>query len=421
MKSDTVTQEYEGSALWSEIERLALEVEPQVIAWRRDIHQHPELSNREFRTGKLVAEHLRGLGLEVETEVAHTGVVGLLRGGQPGPVVALRADMDALPVTEAVDLPFASKVKTTYKDQEVGVMHACGHDAHTAVLMGVAQVFSTLREQIPGTIKFIFQPSEEGAPEGEDGGAGMMVRQGVLENPKPEAIFGLHVFPDPVGTVSYSSGPALAGVNTLRILVRGRQTHGAMPWGGVDPIVVASQIVLGLQTIVSRQIDLTAAPAIVTIGSIHGGARSNIIPDEVMMEGTIRTFGAKVAEDIHRRVRDTATLIAQSAGATAEVTISSGIPATYNDPDLTERMVPVLEKVAGQDKVFSAPPKTGSEDFSYYQQQIPGLFFFVGITPEDTDPSAAPPNHSPHFYVDERALRLGVRALAHLTIAYMEQ
>ncbi len=420
MKSDTVAQEYKGSALWAEIERLAAEVEPKVIAWRRDIHQHPELSNREFRTGKLVAEHLQALGLEVETEVAHTGVVGVLRGGQPGPVVALRADMDALPVTEEVDLPFASKVKTTYKDQEVGVMHACGHDAHTAVLMGVAQVFSTLRERLPGTIKFIFQPAEEGAPEGEEGGAGLMIRQGVLENPRPEAIFALHVFPDPVGTVSYSSGAALAGVNTLRILVRGRQTHGAMPWGGVDPIVVASQIVLGLQTIVSRQLDLTVAPAIVTIGSIHGGARSNIIPDEVMMEGTIRTFGAKAAKDIHKRVRDTANLIAQSAGATAEVMISSGIPTTYNDPDLAERMIPILERVVGPDKVFSVPPKTGSEDFSYYQQQIPGLFFFVGITPEDTDPLNVPLNHSPHFYVDERALRLGVRALAHLAMAYME-
>jgi len=300
------------------------------------------------------------------------------------------------------------------------VMHACGHDAHTAILMGAAQVLSALREQLAGTIKFVFQPAEEGPPAGEEGGAKLMIKEGALENPEPEAIFGLHVFADSVGTISYRAGAALASVNELRITIRGRQTHGAMPWGGVDPIVVAAQIVLGLQTIISRQINLTVAPAIISIGSIHGGVRSNIIPDEVEMVGTIRTLDPEMKSEIHQRIRDTATLIAQSAGATAEVAISEGVPVTYNDPGLTERMIPVLEKVAGKDKLFSVPPKTGTEDFSYYAQQVPGLFFFLGIAPPDADPSQVAPNHSPHFYVDESALVLGVRSLVHLAAAYME-
>src|SRR6266850_674927 len=321
----------QSSRLDAEIDRRAAQVEGKVVEWRRDIHAHPELSNREVRTAQVVAEHLRALGLEVRTGVAHNGVVGVLRGGRPGPVVALRADMDALPVTEEVDVPFASKVRTQYNGQDVGVMHACGHDAHVAILMGVAEVLAGMRRDLPGTVKFIFQPAEEGVPSGEDGGAEMMIAEGALDDPKPGAIFGLHVFPYPAGQIRYRPGGTMAAADGLRIVVHGRQTHGALPWAGVDPIVVASQIVLGLETIVSRQVDITAAPAVVTIGAINGGVRNNIIPDSVVMIGTIRTFDPAVQRDIHERVRRTAESIAQSAGATAQVTIEPGVPVTYND------------------------------------------------------------------------------------------
>ena len=409
----------QASRLDAEIDRRAAQVEGKVVAWRRDIHAHPELSNREVRTAQLVAEHLRALGLEVRTGVAHTGVVGVLRGGRPGPVVALRADMDALPVTEEVNLPFASKVRATYNGQDVGVMHACGHDTHVAMLMGVAEVLAGMRRDLPGTVKFIFQPAEEGAPPGEGGGAEMMIAEGALDDPKPGAIFGLHVFPYAAGQIRYRAGGLMASSDVLRIVVRGRQTHGAQPWSGVDPIVVASQIVLGLQTIVSRQVDIAAAPAIVTIGAITGGVRYNIIPDSVVMIGTIRAFDPAMRRDIHARVRRTAEGIAQSAGATALVTIDSGAPVTYNDPALTERMTPTLRRVAGAGEVGTSEPKTTAEDFSRYQEKIPGLFFFLGITPPGTDPRTAAPNHSPHFFVDEAALPVGVRALAHLAVDYL--
>ena len=410
-----------GGKLDTEIDRLCSQMETRTIAWRRDIHQHPELSNRESRTAGLVADHLRKLGLEVRTEVAHTGVVGVLRGKNPGPVVALRADMDALPVTEEGDLSFASRVKTDYNGREVGVMHACGHDVHTAILMAVAQVLRELQGELPGTVKFIFQPAEEGAPEGEEGGARLMIAQGVLENPKPQAIFGLHVSPHyRVGTLTYRSGPTMAAEDGLRIVVQGRQTHGAVPWGGTDPVVVASQIILGLQTIISRQVDLPSAPAIITIGSIHGGVRSNIIPDEVELVGTIRTFDAEMRSDIHERVRKTAAMIARSAGAAAEVSIRPGYPVTFNDPNLVARMLPVLHAVAGRSNVLSVPVATGAEDFSYYQQQIPGFYFFLGVTPKEVDPKKAAMCHSPRFYVDESALVVGIRALAYLTVAYLE-
>jgi amidohydrolase len=403
------------------IDRHATAVEGRVIAWRRDIHQNPELGNREFRTADLVARHLRSLGLEVQTGVAHTGVVALLRGEHAGPVVALRADMDALPVTEEVDLPFASKVTTTYDGNEVGVMHACGHDAHTAILMGVAEILAALKPQLPGTVKFIFQPAEEGPPAGEEGGAALMIKQGVLENPKPEAIFGLHVISGlEVGKITYRPGPLMASADVLRIGVRGRQTHGAMPWRGIDPIVAAAQIVLGLQTIPSRQLDIMKEPAIVSIGSIHGGVRSNIIPDTVEMVGTIRAFDEEMRADIHARVKTTAEMIARSAGATAEVAIDTLVPVTVNHPDLTEQMVPTLIAVAGGENVFIGPKMTASEDFSYYQQHLPGFFFFIGITPRGTESGHAAPNHSPRFYVDESGLLLGVRALAHLAVAYMQ-
>ncbi len=406
--------------LQQRLDDAAARVESKVIAVRRDIHQHPELGNREVRTAKLVAERLRELGIEVQTGVAHTGVIGVLRGGKPGKVVALRADMDALPVTEQVDLPFASKVRTTYNGQDVGVMHACGHDAHVAILLGVAEVLAGIRSEIPGTVKFIFQPAEEGAPAGEEGGADLMVRQGALENPKVDAIFGLHVTSRyAVGEVTYRPEGMMAAVDTLTIHVRGKQTHGAYPWLGVDPIVVASQIVLGLQTIPSRQVDSTVAPSIVTIGAIHGGVRNNIIPDQVEMIGTIRSLDAKMRDDIHARIKRTVENIAASAGATAKVTITTGYPITYNDPALTERSLPALRSVAGTDKVRLVNPVLGAEDFSVFQQNVPGLFFWVGTRPLDQTPEQAPSNHSPLFYVDESGLPLGVRALAHLAIDYL--
>src|SRR2546425_823228 len=404
-----------------EVDSRVEQVMPRVIAWRRDIHQHPELSNREVRTGKLVADELTRLGLEVRTGVAHTGVVGVLRGGKPGPVVALRADMDALPVTEEVDVPFASKVRTTYNRQEVGVMHACGHDTHVAMLMGVAEVLAGMRNDLPGTVKFIFQPAEEGAPAGERGGAALMIEEGALDDPKPSAIFGLHVFPYPAGEIRYRPGGTMASADAFRIVVHGRQTHGALPWAGIDPIVIASQIVLGLQTITSRQIDLTAAPAIVTVGAINGGMRYNIIPDSVVMIGTIRTFDTAVRNDIHQRVRRTAESIAQSAGASAVVVIDTTTAVTYNDPALTESILPTLRAVAGASHVALGPPITAAEDFSRYQQRIPGVFFFLGITPPGTDPAKAAPNHSPRFYVDEAAFPVGVRAMAHLAVDYLSR
>jgi amidohydrolase len=405
--------------LGADIDRRARLVEDKVVAWRRDIHAHPELSNRETRTAELVAQHLRALGMEVRTGVAHTGVVGVLRGGRPGPVVALRADMDALPVTEEVDVPFASRVRSTYNGQEVGVMHACGHDAHVAMLMGAAEVLAGMRQQLPGTVKFIFQPAEEGAPAGERGGADLMVEEGALEAPKTDAIFGLHVFPYPAGEIRYRPGATMASSDVLRIVVRGRQTHGAQPWAGVDPVVVAAQIVLGLQTITSRQVDITTAPAIVTIGVVNGGVRYNIIPDSVVMAGTIRAFDNGVRRDIHARVRRTAESIAQSAGASAAVVVDTGPPVTYNDPALTERMLPTLRRVAGANRVGLAPMLTTAEDFSRFQQKIPGLFFFLGITPPGADPRTVAANHSPRFFVDEAALPVGVRALAHAAVDYL--
>ena len=398
----------------------AAALESKVIAWRRDLHQYPELSNREVRTAGVVAGHLQALGLKVHTGVAHTGVVGLLDTGRPGPVIALRADMDALPVTEEVDLPFASKSRATFNGQEVGVMHACGHDCHVAILMGVAELLAGMKSQLAGSIKFIFQPAEEGPPPGEEGGAALMIRQGVLENPKPEVIFGLHVYAGvEAGTIAYRPGPAMASSDRIRVTVTGRQTHGALPWRGVDPIVISSQIVLGLQTIISRQVDVSLEPAVVSIGAIKGGVRDNIIPETVEMLGTVRTFNEDMRADIHARVRNTVEMIARSAGATAQVHFDNAYPVTVNDIPLTERMVPTLQRVAGADKVFVSQKITGYEDFSYYQQKVPGFFYFLGITPKGTDRKQSAPNHSPRFFVDESALVLGVRSLAHLTLDYM--
>ncbi len=401
------------------IDAQVAKVMPQVVAWREDIHQHPELSNREFRTSKLVADHLRSLGLEVRTGIAKTGVVGILKGGRPGPVVALRADMDALPVTEQVDLPFKSTVKATYNGMEVGVMHACGHDNHVAILLGTATVLAGMKDKVPGTVMFVFQPAEEGAPAGEEGGASLMMKDGVFNDPTPSAVFGLHVWPDRVGTITYRSGSTLAAADWLSIKVKGRQTHGAVPWGGVDPIVVSSQIIMALQTITSRQVDITKYPAIVTIGQIVGGNRGNIIPDSVMMYGTIRTFDEDMRKEIHARIKRIAEDIAASAGATAEVTIPPYGLVTYNDPALTARMVPTLERVAGKDNVSVGQLTTGSEDFPEYTRTIPGLYFFLGVTPADQDPAKAAKNHSPYFFADEAALPVGVKAMTNLALDYL--
>ena len=415
----TLAAQGTGSALTREIDRRAAQLEAKTVAWRRDIHQHPELSNHEVRTSKLVADHLKALGIEVKTGVAKTGVVGVLRGGRPGPVVALRADMDALPVAEEVDLPFKSTVRSQYNGQDVGVMHACGHDAHVAILMGVAELLAGMRAQLPGTVKFIFQPAEEGSPVGEEGGAALMIKEGVLENPKVDAMFGLHVFPYEAGSMHYRTGPIMASSDRFEIVVHGRQTHGALPWNGVDPIVVASQIVVGLQTITSRQIDLLESPAVVTVGRISGGVRYNIVPDSTVLEGTIRTFSESMRTSIHERVKRTAESIAASAGATAKARVFPSTPVTSNDPALTERMAATLKRVAGPDKVAIAKQTTTAEDFALYQQKVPGMFFFLGITPKGTDPSKAAPNHSPRFFLDEAALVPGIRALASLAVEYI--
>ena len=397
-----------AGSLAADIDRLSAEIEQQVIEWRRDLHQNPELSNREFRTGKLVAEHLKRLGMEVRANVARTGVVGILKGGKPGPVVALRADMDALPVTEQTGLPYSSKNK--------GVMHACGHDMHTAGLMGTAVVLSKLRDQIPGTVKFIFQPAEEGPPEGEEGGAALMIKEGALENPKPNAIFGLHVGAFALGEISYRPGPMMASGDVLHITVKGYQTHGASPWSGVDPIVVSSQIVLGLQSIVSRQVNLTTTPAVITIGMIKGGERFNIIPSTVEMTGTIRVFDAKIRKAIHEKIRNTAEMIAKSAGATAEVKIREAFAITVNDPAITQEMTPTFQRLVGEKNVTTMHLRTGSEDFSFFQEKVPGVFVFIGTVPPG---GKVIPNHSPFFAPDEKALLLGVRTMSNVAVDYL--
>ena len=400
-------------------------LEAQVIAWRRDLHAHPELGNREFRTAGIVAAHLQALGFdEVKTGVAHTGVVGVLRGGRPGGVVALRADMDGLPVQEQVDLPFASQARAVWNGEEVGVMHACGHDCHVAILMGVATILAGLRAEIPGTVKFIFQPAEEMPPEGEEGGAELMIKEGVLQHPTPQAIFGLHVTSRlPVGVIGYRPGATMASSDKLKITVRGKQTHGAAPWLGVDPIVTSAQVILGLQTIVSRNLDLNREPAVVTIGAIKGGVRENIIPDSVEMRGTIRSFDEGMRDAIHERVTELAEGISKAARATCQVCITKNYPVTVNDPALTEAMVPTLTAVAHSGPrpmgIELVPKVTGAEDFSFFQRLIPGLFFFVGVTPPEIDPAQAYSNHSPSFFADERGLEVGVRALANLAVDYL--
>ena len=393
----------------------------QVIAWRRDLHANPELGNREFRTGKLVAEHLRKLGFdEVKENVAHTGVVGVLKGAKPGPCVALRADMDGLPVTEETDVPFKSLVRTVWNGAEAGVMHACGHDTHVAILMGVAEMLSQMRDDMHGSVKFIFQPAEEMPPIGEEGGAKLMIEQGCMQNPRVDAIFGLHITSKMhTNTIGYRVGPLMASADQFRIFIRGNQTHGAQPWSGVDPIVVGAQVVLGLQTIVSRKMNLTEEPSVVTVGSFQAGNRSNIIPDEAKMEGTIRTFDEKHREEIHQFVEKITTMIAESGGAKAHVHIAKGYPVTVNDESLTNWAVPVLKRIATEASVGVCPKTCGAEDFAYYQQEVPGVFFFIGCTPREQDCKYAPSNHSPRFYVDESGLKVGVKSLAALALDWL--
>jgi amidohydrolase len=396
-------------------------VEPRVIAWRRDIHQNPELGNREFRTSGLIAGHLRALGaIEVREKVAHTGVIGILRGGLPGPVVALRADIDALPVEEQVDVPFRSRARTEWNGAPCGVMHACGHDAHTAILMGVAEVLVAMRERIPGTVKFLFQPAEEGVPDDERGGARLMIEEGCLEEPRVGAIFGLHVTSNhPTGMVGYRPGPLMASSDQFRVFLRGSGTHGAQPWRGVDPIVVGAQVVLGLQTIVARRLDIAKEPSVVSVGSIHGGNRDNIIPDEVRMEGTIRAFDEGQRDEIHGHVKRISEMIAAAGGARATVQIRRGYDVTVNDPGLTAWAVPTLERVAGAANVGVVDKVCGAEDFSFYQKAVPGLFLRLGCTPPDVAIRDSAPNHSPRFFVDERCLALGVRVLATLALDWL--
>lgn len=410
------------SGAYSEIDRMADQIEPQVIAWRRDFHQYPELSNREFKTAEKVAAHLRSLGLEVRTGVAATGVVGILRTGKPGPTIALRADMDALPVTERAPVPFASRVRDTYLDTDVGVMHACGHDTHMAMLMGAATVLTKMKGQLKGTVVFLFQPAEEGAPPGEKGGAGLMVEEGVLDNPKAEVVFGLHINAQTeVGMIRFKPGGTMAAADKFTIKVKGKQTHGSTPWTGIDPITVAAQIIQGLQMIVARQSELTKEPAVISVGKITGGVRHNIIPEEVEMIGTIRTLDSEMQDLIHQKIKLTATNIAEASGATAIVDIERGVPVTFNSLELTQAMGPTMKRVAGEDNVVLTRAITGSEDFSFFANKVPGLFLFLGGMPKGKNPMEAAPHHTPDFYIDDSGMKLGVRLLCNLTVDYMNK
>jgi amidohydrolase len=405
------------SALEAEIRRRTQEVLPQVVAWRRDLHEHPELGNRETRTAGIVAAHLRKLGLEVRTNVATTGVVGVLRGGRPGPAVALRADMDALPVTEEVDLPFRSRARAEYNGQQVGVMHACGHDQHVSILLGTATVLAGLRDRLPGTVVFLFQPAEEGPPPGETGGAKVMIAEGVLDNPKVEAVFGLHVRPGRSGEVGFKADGAMASSDQLDIVIRGRQTHGAVPWAGIDPIVVTAQAINALQAVVSRQTNLAQAPAVITIGSMHGGVRRNIIPDSVVLSGTIRMFDSEMQQEIHQRITRTVTSVAAAWGGTADVRIERQTPVLVNERALTAQMAPTLHRYAR--RAYADIAWTPSEDFAFFGQKVPSLFVFLGATPDSVRVEDAAPNHSPRFFADESALPYGVQVMTGLAVDYL--
>ncbi|MBK9154910.1 MAG: amidohydrolase [Chloracidobacterium sp.] len=401
-----------------EIDAATTKIMPKIIEWRRHIHQNPELGNREVKTAKYIEDHLRRLGMEVRTGIAKTGVVGILKGAQPGPVIGLRADMDGLPVTERNDLPFRSRATGEYNGQTVGVMHACGHDTHVAMLMGAAEVIAGMKDKLKGTVVFIFQPAEEGPPAGEEGGASLMVKDGVMNNPKIEAIFGIHINSrTESGTIRYKSGSIMAASDWFEIKIKGRQTHGAYPWLGTDPIAVATQIYTGLQMIVARRSDLPKAPVVITVGRINGGVRENIIPEELVMAGTIRTLDAEMQKDVHAKIRQTAKSIAESMGATVEVMIETKAPVTHNTPSLVEKMLPSLQKAAGKENVHLGEWVTGAEDFSYFQS-VPSFYFTVGGMPKGMEPEKAPPHHTPDFYVDDSRLDVGVKAFANIVFDF---
>jgi amidohydrolase len=410
------------AATVAQIEPQISAVDAKVITWRRDFHQNPELSNRETRTSEIVAKHLRSLGLDVETGIAKTGVVALLKTGKPGPTIALRADMDALPVTERTDVPFRSVARSSYRGEEVGVMHACGHDAHTAILMGLAEALVKAKPQLRGNILFVFQPAEEGAPPGEVGGASEMLKAGIFEKYRPEVVFGLHMWASlNTGIIGYRGGPFMAGSQAWKVVVTGRQTHGSRPWQGVDPILVAAQIVTNMQSVVSRQVDITQNPAVVSVGIIKSGVRNNIIPDSAELIGTIRTFDPKQKQQIFDAMKRLVENTAEASGASATFEFDPyANPVTYNNPELTERVLPSLQKVAGAENVKQIPLITGSEDFAYFGEKIPAFFFMVGITPKGTNVLTAPANHSPLFYLDETAIPLGTRAMAQVVVDYLK-
>jgi len=411
-----------GSAQSTKILKLIDDIEPKVIDWRRDFHQNPELSNREFRTSKIIADYLKSLGIEVQTGVAHTGVIGILKGGKPGPVIALRADIDALPVTERVDIPFKSKLTSTYNGMETGVMHACGHDTHIAMMMGVAEVLSKIKNDLKGTVKFIFQPAEEGAPEGEEGGAALMVKEGALKNPNVDVIFGMHINSQTdIGTIKYKPEGTMAAAQRFEIHVHGKQSHGSTPWAGIDPIAISAQIINGLQMIISRETELTKEGAVITIGIIKGGIRNNILPEEVTMIGTIRTLDYAMQKRLNETMIKRTKAIAESFGATADITIADGLPITYNDPALTAKMLPSLQKSVGKDHLILQKAITGAEDFSFFQKEIPGLYFFVGGKPLNVKSQEAPSHHTPDFYIDESGMKTGVKAMVNLTLDYMDK
>lgn len=395
-------------------------IEAKCIEWRRNIHEHPELGNREVKTAKLISDHLKKLGIEVKEGVAKTGVIGILRGEKPGPCIALRADMDALPIIENVNIPFASKEKSTYNGQEVGVMHACGHDSHVAILMSVAEILSGMKNEIKGTVKFIFQPSEEGPPEGEEGGAPLMVKEGVMDNPKVDVIFGLHIESNiEVGRIEYKPGAFMASSDWFTIKVKGKGTHGSQPWLGIDPIQISAQIIEGLQNIVSRQMELTKAPVVITVGKINGGVRNNIIPDECTMYGTIRTLDSGMQKDVFKRIRQTVINIAEASGASTDVSFDTKTLVTYNTPELVKKMIPSLQSAAGVQNVAEREWVTGAEDFSYYGTKAPSFFFYLGGMPKGIDPKKAPPHHTAEFYIDESGMKTGIQAFCDLVIDYM--
>ncbi len=408
-----------GKDMSAEIAAAADKINPQVIKWRRHFHEHPELSNREFKTAEMVAGHLRRLGLEVRTGVAKTGVIGILKGAEPGPVIGLRADMDALPVKERVDIPFASKVTADYLGTMVPVMHACGHDTHIAILMGAAEVLAGMKDKLKGTVVFIFQPAEEGPPGDEEGGAQLMVREGVMDNPKIDAIFGLHINSQTeIGQIGYKAGAAMASSDWFKVKIKGKQAHGSAPWAGVDPIVTAAYIIQGFQTIVSRQSMLTKAPVVITVGKINGGIRENIIPESLEMSGTIRTLDSAMQKDVHERMRTTVRTIAESQGAIAEIEIDTKTLVTSNTPELVDRMLPSLRKAAGAENVVFREWTTGAEDFSYFGEKAPSFYFFLGGMPKGQDPEKAPGHHTPDFYLDDSRLDVGVKAFCNIVFDY---